>query len=84
MSLDSFVDILAPLFGFRGRGSGGRKPDQVDMPSLDVDLDNLPQKTWLTPCNPDEARLTIVQITDVCKYLLYLYRSTDNILCRSL
>ena len=66
MSLDSFRDILAPLFGFRG-GSGGRKPDQADMPSLDVDLDNLPNKTWLTPCKPGEARLTVVQITDVCK-----------------
>jgi len=67
MSLDSFVDILAPLFGFRGRGSGGRKPEQVDMPSLDAMDDDLPKKSWLTPCNPNEARLTIVQITDVCK-----------------
>lgn len=91
MSLDSFVDILAPLFGFRGRIgtlSGGRKPTQVDMPSLDDDNvviddnmnndnnDNnnlLPKKTWLTPCKPHEARLTIVQITDVCKYIYLLF-----------
>jgi len=33
------------------------------MPSLDVD--DLPDKTWLTPCQPHEARLTVVQITDV-------------------
>ena len=48
MSLDSFRDILAPLFGFRS--SGGRQPDEAHQPSLDVGLDELPVKTWLTPC----------------------------------
>jgi len=63
MSLDSFRDILAPLFGFRS--SGGRQPDEAHQPSLDVGLDELEQKTWLTPSQPGEARLTVVQITDV-------------------
>ena len=64
MSLDSFTDILGPIFGFQHRG-GGRKPRQKHQPSLDIDLDDLPDKTWLTPSKPGEARLTIVQITDV-------------------
>lgn len=87
MSLENFVDILAPLFGIRGGASGGRRPDFDDMPGLD---DNLPDeestedeeqqtlqetrlvkpptlknKSWLKPCKASEARLTIVQITDV-------------------
>jgi len=70
MSLDSFRDILAPIFGFRSRGSGGRRPDAENQPSLDVALDELPDKTWLTPCQPGEARLTVVQITDVSLLLL--------------
>ena len=68
MSLDSFKDILAPIFGGFANRSGGRKSAKPDMPSLDVDdlpSDDLKNKTWLNPCKHKETRLTIVQITDV-------------------
>ena len=45
-----------------GRRSGGRRPNKADELSLDTDLGD---KTWLLPSKPNEARLTIVQITDV-------------------
>lgn len=57
------VECLAPIFGVRVRQSGGgRAPQQPDnMPSLD----SLAETTWMTPSKGSEARLTIVQITDV-------------------
>jgi len=47
--------------------SGGRKPNKADQPALDVDQDSdqHTSKPWLAPSKPSEARLTIVQITDV-------------------
>jgi hypothetical protein len=56
MSFESFKDFFPAIFG----RSGGRKASQPDMLPLDTDT-----KTWLNPCAATEARLTIVQITDV-------------------
>ncbi|KAG7351539.1 calcineurin-like phosphoesterase [Nitzschia inconspicua] len=58
MSLESFQEILSGLFFGRG---GGRRPDEANQEALDSN----DVKTWLQPCQPHEARLTIVQITDV-------------------
>lgn len=57
MSLDSFAGILSGLFFGRG---GGRRPDEANQEALDLN-----EETWLQPSQPYEARLTIVQITDV-------------------
>jgi 2',3'-cyclic-nucleotide 2'-phosphodiesterase (5'-nucleotidase family) len=59
MSLDSFHEILSGLFFGRGRG-GGRRPQEANQEPLDPN-----EETWLQPCKPHEARLTIVQVTDV-------------------
>ena len=56
MSLDSFSEIFHALFN---RG-GGRRPQLPNQQALDADED-----TWLHPAAAHEARLTIVQITDV-------------------
>ena len=56
MSLDSFSEIFHALFN---RG-GGRRPQLPNQQALDADED-----TWLHPAADHEARLTIVQITDV-------------------
>jgi len=56
MSLDSFQSIFSSLFN---RG-GGRRPDLPNQEALDANED-----TWLQPSANHEARLTIVQITDV-------------------
>lgn len=56
MSLDSFSEIFHALFN---RG-GGRRPQLPNQQALDADED-----TWLHPAAEHEARLTIVQITDV-------------------
>jgi 2',3'-cyclic-nucleotide 2'-phosphodiesterase (5'-nucleotidase family) len=41
------------------KAGGGRAPGQVDKVSSS-------EETWVaTPCAPDEARLTVIQITDV-------------------
>lgn len=57
MSLDSFQEIFSSLFN---RG-GGRRPQQPDQVALDAD-----EETWMKPSpSQHEARLTIVQITDV-------------------
>jgi 2',3'-cyclic-nucleotide 2'-phosphodiesterase (5'-nucleotidase family) len=57
MSLDSFQDMFRSLFN---RG-GGRRPDEKNQDPLDHDGD----ETWMKPCDSTQARLTIVQITDV-------------------
>jgi hypothetical protein len=57
MSLESFSEILSGLFLRRG---GGRRPQQRDQDALDSN-----EETWLRPSEDHEARLTIVQITDV-------------------
>ena len=52
-----------------GGGGGGRKPGAADMPNLkdaDDDQDDESDARWQpTPPKPSEARLTVVQITDV-------------------
>lgn len=56
MSLESFQDIL---FGLFNRG-GGRRPYEKNQEALDQN-----DKTWMKPSAPNQARLTLVQITDV-------------------
>ena len=61
MSLDSFTEILGFLWPSSKRG-GGRAPSFKDQ--LDDDLEP-PSTSYLQPCATTQARLTIVQITDV-------------------
>lgn len=56
MSLDSFQEIFHSLFN---RG-GGRRPQEKNQDALDQD-----EETWMRPSDGNQARLTIVQITDV-------------------
>ena len=56
MSLDSFQEMFHSLFN---RG-GGRRPQLPNQQALDAD-----EETWMQPTADHEARLTIVQITDV-------------------
>jgi len=82
------VDALAgvgPLFagGVRTVRAGGRAPQTPDMPSLDDrDSNNdllKAKKSWLSPpSTPTEARLTVVQITDV--YTLENFASLRTLL----
>jgi len=66
MSLDSFASILNNIWP-RGRG-GGRRPtvsDDIDSEASTGSAEGL-QPLYLQPLRGgDEARLTIVQITDV-------------------
>lgn len=62
MSLDSFTEILGYLWSSRKRG-GGRAPDAEDI--VDDALEHSDTYRYLQPCGTMEARLTIVQITDV-------------------
>jgi len=81
MSLDDFREILSPLFArFRG---GGRQAGVADFISSQDDdavpsdaSDQVP--SYLKPCADDEARLTIVQITDV--YTLDHFASLKTLL----
>jgi 2',3'-cyclic-nucleotide 2'-phosphodiesterase (5'-nucleotidase family) len=80
MSLsDAFADLLPAIFR-RGSRGGGREPTQPHMRSLDLDSDSdsLPDKPYLQPCKDNEARVTIVQVTDV--YTLDNFASLKTLL----
>lgn len=65
-SLDSFASILGSIWP-RGRG-GGRRPtvsDEIDSEASTGSAEGLQQPSYLQPLREgEEARLTIVQITD--------------------
>ena len=69
MSLDSFASILGNIWP-RGRG-GGRRPaerDEIDSEASTGSAEDVQQPLYLQHLRQgDEARLTIVQITDVVR-----------------
>eukprot|EP00977_Amphora_coffeiformis_P012282 scaffold3034_cov173-Amphora_coffeaeformis.AAC.18 len=78
MSLDSFASILNNIWP-RGRG-GGRRPtvrDEIDSEASTGSAEDV-QPLYLQPLREEEeARLTIVQVTDVVR----LGDRSDHLLC---
>jgi 2',3'-cyclic-nucleotide 2'-phosphodiesterase (5'-nucleotidase family) len=74
MSLDSFQEIFKALFHGLCHGGGSRCPVKAHQNALD-DAD---EQTWFCPSDKNEARLTIVQITDV--YTLDNFASVKTML----
>jgi 2',3'-cyclic-nucleotide 2'-phosphodiesterase (5'-nucleotidase family) len=55
---DATTRFNRPLFAAAKRATGGRRPGQDDRIASSDEWEP-------TPCQPDEARLTVIQITDV-------------------